>query len=83
MDFFGELVKIGGLPLALVAMALVAVIRGDVVVKKSYDAMVAEKDKALLDCQERSADLWSIVRPSLHVGYGALSELEAGGKTKP
>jgi hypothetical protein len=82
MDFFGELVKIGGLPLALVAMALIAVVRGDVVVKRSYDAMVAEKDRQILDCQERAKDLWGIVRPSLHVGYGALTELEAGGKTQ-
>lgn len=82
-DLFLEFIKIGGLPFALVALAMLAIIRGDIVTRRSHEAvlvemekLLAEKDKANLRERERVAELWEIVLPSLQVGRGALDRLE-------
>jgi hypothetical protein len=82
VELFSTLVQYGGLAFALVTVALVAILRGDVVTRRAYDAMCIEKDRQISREQDRSADLWLLVRPQIQVAHGALNELEAGGKTR-
>jgi hypothetical protein len=83
LELFLELVKVGGLAFALVCIAVISLVRGDVVVRKSHEAelkgkddVIREKDTQIQREKDRSAELWEIVLPSITVGRGALDKLE-------
>jgi len=76
VDGFTELIKIGGLPFALVCVALLALIRGDVVIKKSHDAIIFEKDEQIKRERERGAELWELLQPAIVIGRASLDKLE-------
>lgn len=84
---FLKLVEVGGLAFALVCVGLLALIRGDVVTKKSHEALLAEKDRAIAREQangvealryERSQreELWLLLKPMLVVAQSAIERLE-------
>lgn len=75
-DIFWELAVRVGLPFALVVVALLAVLRGDVVTKKSHDAMIDIMNTRLSEKDERIAELWEIVKPLTGVARGAVTKLE-------
>ena len=83
MELLGELVRIGGLAFALACVALLAILRGDVIVKKSYEEMVREKDAQIRREQDRSADLWGLLRPSLGVAKVAVDKLRDANPAEP
>lgn len=87
MEVFLRLVEVGGLAFALAALGLLALLRGDVVTKKSHEALLAEKDRALLREQtvsadqllrerERNAELWGLLRPMIGVARASVEKLE-------
>jgi hypothetical protein len=78
VDIFLKLVEVGGLAFALVCVGLLALLRGDVVTKKSHEAICAEKDRSLsreqaqaaerlLAERERNAELWGLLKPMIGV----------------
>jgi hypothetical protein len=76
MELFGELLKIGGLPFALVCVALMALIRGDVIIKKSHEAIIKEKDEQIKREKERGGELWTLLQPAIVIGKASLDRLE-------
>lgn len=85
MDVFGELLKVGGLPFALVCVALLALIRGDVVIKGSHQAIIYEKDAQIQRERERGNELWQLLQPAIVIGKASLDKLERterDGRTK-
>lgn len=81
MDMLGELIKIGGLPFALVCIALFSLLRGDVIIKKSHDAIIAEKDEQIKRERERGAELWVLLQPAIVIGKASLDKLERTERT--
>ena len=77
-DLFVEMVKIFGLPLTMAFAAIIAFYKGHIVTRKSYDEMVAEKDRQILREQEGRGELWAILRPMIGVANSALDKLERG-----
>lgn len=77
MELFVELIRIGGLAFALVTVAVIALVRGDVFTKKSVDLLIAEKDAQIKREQDRNAELWEIIRPTIGLVQGSLEKLEA------
>lgn len=85
---FLKLVEVGGLAFACVCVGLFALYRGDVVPRKSVEALLKAKDEAIdrekkvgLDNltreRERSTELWTLLRPMIGVAQGSLDKLEA------
>lgn len=88
-EIFLKLIEVGGLAFACVCVGLLALYRGDVIPRKSVDALVKAKDEAierekrvgndnLTRERERSTELWTLLRPMISVAQGSLEKLESG-----
>jgi hypothetical protein len=84
---FLKLVEVGGLAFALVCVGLIALLRGDVVTKKSHEALMQEKDRSiarekdlsteqLVRERERSTELWNLLKPMIGVARASVEKLE-------
>lgn len=83
VDLLGDLITIGGLPFAIVCLVIVALIRGDFVIRRSHEALVQEKDEAILRerehrllAQEHVAELWHLLEPTIMISEAALAQME-------
>lgn len=85
---FIKLIEVGGLAFALVVVGLLALIRGDVVTKKSHEALLAEKDRAIAREQangveslklerERTNEMWGLLKPMIGVARASVERLES------
>lgn len=75
-DLLQKFIEVGGPLFGLAVIALLAIVRGDVITRRTYEDMLREKNDQLRRERERVAELWEIVLPSLQVGRGALNRLE-------
>lgn len=77
MEVFERLVELGGPAFAVAVVVVLLLVRGDLVTRKSHDAIVTaltrERDERLKEKDSRIGELWEILRPMLVVAAGSVA----------